>query len=571
MALEVLENRISGYNEFLEYLSDFLERQCRQNVNIYLMGDFNIDLLKYETCGYTQTLLQTMQSFSMVPVVDKPTRVYGNSATLIDNIFLNNPENNIVCGNIVSDTTDHFSQMCILTSQCKTFFSNNKTKVRDYSAFKAKSFINDLQNINWNNISKLTDANQSFSWFCKCVNNIINKHASLRSISNRKQKFLAKPWLTAGLRKSIRVKNALFYTSDWDKYKFYRNKITSLTRLSKANYYQSVFDLNIRNMRQTWKGINELIESYKKKNKHNPTNFIRPNPNEVPTSDPKEISNILNKYFATVGSKLASKIPQTVNTFFDYLDPPRNRTFFFDPIIPEDINFEISILQDNKAHGLYSSPVTLLKLAKSVISVPLATIFNQSICSGIFPSKLKRAKIIPIFKDEDDSMPENYRPISLLSIYSRIFEKRMYSRLTKFVKDCHILYDQQYGFRSKHSTQHAILDIVNTILQNMDNGKFSCGVFIDLKKAFDTVNHEILLAKLENYGVRGVINSWFRSYLTDRKQNTELIMLCLRLRRPCAACHKAQSSDHSCSFCTSMIFTSPIRYFPFIYLLTTPV
>ena len=282
------------------------------------------------------------------------------------------------------------------------------------------------------------------------------------------------------------------------------------------------FDLNIRNARQTWKGINELIGCCKKKNKHNPLNFICSTPNEVPTSDPKEISDILNRYFATVGHKLASKIPQTINTFSDYLDPPLNHTFFFDPIIPEDINLEISTLQDNKAHGLYSSPVKLLKLASGVISVPLATIFNQSICSGIFPSKLKRAKIIPIFKDEDESLPENYRPISLLSIYNRIFEKLMYSRLTKFVKDYNLLYDQQYGFRSKHSTQHAILDIVNTILQNMDNGKFSCGVFIDLKKAFDTVNHQILLAKLENYGVRGLINSWFRSYLTDRKQNTEV-------------------------------------------------
>ena len=161
-------------------------------------------------------------------------------------------------------------------------------------------------------------------------------------------------------------------------------------------------------------------------------------------------------------------------------------------------------------------------MAKRVISVPLATIFYQSICSGIFPSKLKCAKIVPIFKDEDDTLPENYRSISLLSIYNRIFEKLMYSRLTKFVRDCNILYDQQYGFHSKHSTQHAILDIVNTILQNMDNGKFSCGVFIDLKKAFDTVNQEILLAKLENYGIRGVIKSWFRSYLTDRKQTTEV-------------------------------------------------
>ena len=161
-------------------------------------------------------------------------------------------------------------------------------------------------------------------------------------------------------------------------------------------------------------------------------------------------------------------------------------------------------------------------MAKRVISVPLATIFYQSICSGIFPSKLKCAKIVPIFKEEDDTLPENYRSISLLSIYNRIFEKLMYPRLTKFVRDCNILYDQQYGFRSKHNTQHAILDIVNTILQNMDNGKFSCGVFIDLKKAFDTVNQEILLAKLENYGIRGVIKSWFRSYLTDRKQTTEV-------------------------------------------------
>ena len=135
------------------------------------------------------------------------------------------------------------------------------------------------------------------------------------------------------------------------------------------------------------------------------------------------------------------------------------------------------------------------------------------VLEALFPGRLL---------DEDDTLPENYRPISLLSIYNRIFEKLMYSRVTKFVKDCNILYDQQYGFRSKHSTQHAILDIVNTILQNMDNGKFSCGVFIDLKKAFDTVNHEILLAKLENYGIRGVSNSWFRSYLTDRKQTTEV-------------------------------------------------
>ena len=206
-----------------------------------------------------------------------------------------------------SKISDHFSQMCITTSQCKIFFQHNKTKVRDYSTFKTKCFINDLQNINWTSVCKQTDPNQSFSRFYKFINKTINEHAPLRCISNRKQKLLAKPWLTVGLRKLIRIKNALFLTSHWDKYKFYRNKIISLTRLSKANYYQSFFYLNIRNVRQTWKGINELIGSCKKKNKRNPIYFIRSNPNEVPTSDLREISDILNRYFTTVGRKLASK------------------------------------------------------------------------------------------------------------------------------------------------------------------------------------------------------------------------------------------------------------------------
>lgn len=120
-----------------------------------------------------------------------------------------------------------------------------------------------------------------------------------------------------------------------------------------------------------------------------------------------------------MGSKLAPKIPQTLNTSFDYI-------YHLIALSSLILLFRNSILQGNKAHGLYSSPVRLLTLAKRVISVPLATIFNQSICSGIFPSKLKRAKIIPIFKDEDDSLPENYRPISLLSISKRIFEKLNY-------------------------------------------------------------------------------------------------------------------------------------------------
>ena len=129
---------------------------------------------------------------------------------------------------------------------------------------------------------------------------------------------------------------------------------------------------------------------------------------------------------------------------------------------------------------------------------------------------------MPVYKSRDQTLPENYRQISLLSVYNHLFEKLLYCRLIKFIDKNDILYDLQYGFRNKRSTQHSILDIVNIIHSNIDNRKFSCGIFIDLKKVFDTINHEILLAKLENYGVRGVLNSLFRSYLLDCRQLTKI-------------------------------------------------
>ena len=149
-------------------------------------------------------------------------------------------------------------------------------------------------------------------------------------------------------------------------------------------------------------------------------------------------------------------------------------------------------------------------------------ITNNSILQGTFPGKLKLAKVVPVYKSDDATDPNNYRPISLLSIFNRIFEKLVYKRLQSFLEVNDVFYKSQYGFREKHSTQHAILDIVNKIQSNMDKGMYSCGIFIDLKKAFDTVNHTLLLKKLYHYGVRGIVNDWFSSYLDGRSQVTQI-------------------------------------------------
>ena len=141
----------------------------------------------------------------------------------------------------------------------------------------------------------------------------------------------------------------------------------------------------------------------------------------------------------------------------------------------------LSILR-NKIYGLYSRPIHILSGAKHIISGPLSTIFNIAVQEGGFPSKLKPVKVIPVYKSGDETEPGNYRPISLLSIFNRIFEKLLYQRLKNFLDKNDTLFKSQYGFREKHSTQHAAIDIVDIIQNNMDLKLFTCGIFLDLKK-----------------------------------------------------------------------------------------
>ena len=152
------------------------------------------------------------------------------------------------------------------------------------------------------------------------------------------------------------------------------------------------------------------------------------------------------------------------------------------------------------------------------IFVILKHIFNISLAKGVFPDELKIARVTPIFKKGSNTLVTNYRPISVLPCFSKLLERIMYNRLYKFLLENNILYQKQFGFQNAHSPEHAILQLVNQITEAFSQGKYTLGIFLDLSKAFDTVNHNILLEKLKAYGIQSENLKWFRSYLSNRKQ-----------------------------------------------------
>ena len=236
------------------------------------MGDFNINLINYTSHASTENFVNTMCSYFCTPHILKPTRITGNSATLIDNIFFNSIKYHTVSGNILTDISDHLPNFLIidkLNALPKHFIMYQ----RDYSNLDEIALIDKVSFVNRETIcTSNNDVNEIFQRFYSTITQIIDKHAPVKKLSKKQIKFKSKPWITKGIKIFISTKNKLFKrdlkTKKYDhqsEYKKYRNKLSKLLKLCKEKYYNNCFTKNSNNVKAQWKGIKELI-SFKNKN-----------------------------------------------------------------------------------------------------------------------------------------------------------------------------------------------------------------------------------------------------------------------------------------------------------------
>ena len=237
-------------------------------------------------------------------------------------------------------------------------------------------------------------------------------------------------------------------------------------------------------------------------------------------SDPIEIANNFNDFFSSIAENIVSEIPPTRAKPEDYMNEYPDLNFAFKQVNKTKVEEIINKLESKSSLDINGYSTILIKKVSSVILTPLTHIINLSLSTGIFPDSLKISRVCPIFKQGDHKEMNNYRPISCLSSFSKIFEKIAHEQLSLYLEVNKILNPNQFGFQKGRSTVHALTKIMNFLAESFNDNKFVVAVFLDYKKAFDLVSHDILLKKLEKIGIKGIYLNWFKTYLANRKMYT---------------------------------------------------
>jgi hypothetical protein len=493
-------------------------------------------LLKLNEKPVIHDYFETILSNGYIPKLTFPTRITHQSSTLIDNAFLKYTDNylNTIAGILMHRLSDHQPYFIIFESLKYSKPSNRHLNIYRNDILSLNNFKEEIANLNLVekiNNSNVNDPNYNYDLINSHLTTAINKFLPVKTVRYNKNKHRKDKWITQGILNSIRFRNKLYaklkkLDTSTSEYQNTKTNLQTYNRILKQNirnakkmYYHNCFNRFRSDITKTWNTIKEILNKHR--NQNNIPDYFNINGQTV--DNLSEIVNQFNRYFTNIGPALASEIIQPANkSYKDYLNTPVPQTFTFSNVNKDDVKKIINTLKNKSTSGADRISNKILKHIKDEIAEPISIIINQSLNLGIFPTKLKIAKVTPVHKKGDSHTFSNYRPISILPSVSKIFERVMHNQIHDYFSQLHIYYNSQYGFRPQHSTELAALELIDRLITKLGQNETPINIYLDLSKAFDTLDHEILLHKLSYYGIRNTSLNLFRSYLNDRYQYVEI-------------------------------------------------
>ena len=515
---------IVRFNELLDEILATISNDpvLKKAEDIQIVSDSNIDMLQYQNHTHTRTYIDTLLTHGQLPLITLPTRITATTATVIDHISTSKKADSYDSGIIISSLSDHLPVFYIKYSHVNRA-SPKEFKSRKINSKTIPEFENLLQSTDWTNVTTENRPKEAFQSFFDALGNCVDRAFPETIVKTNQKLNPINPWMTNALMTSRKSKEKLGSkkirnptTENISAFKNFNRIYNKLVRASKINYYNTKFTEYSTNMRKTWDTIRDVIGS--KKRRDNVPDYFKRNGKIITGSI--EIAEEFNSFFAGIGPELANSIRPSQLNFKTFLGNSIRENFIFNHVTSEMIIEMAGKLKSKNSSGPDRISSKLLKKILPIIITPLCHIFNLSLKTGYIPTILKTAKVVPVFKSGDKHDFTNYRPISLLSSFAKLLEKIVSKQVFGFLYKHRILYKHQYGFRKGHSTSHPLvhfLDKIHSAL-NKNDVEYTISVFLDLKKAFDTVDHTILLKKMDHYGFRGIANNWFENYLRNRVQ-----------------------------------------------------
>lgn len=515
---------IEIFFEKLELLLNY-HKNC---TNLVICGDFNIDVTKNDT--KKKKFINLLKSYNLFITITSSTRVTSESETCIDNFCTNLNFCDIKTVNVPVDFSDHnLIHIHIKMLQKQSFKKNYFEYRRSFTRINIENFVYKLSLIDWQHVYVQSDPVDKFDSFYNILLRVFEVSFPIRKIFINK----TKPWITKGIRKSSKTKKELYLltkifpnsvlTRYYIRYSFI---LKNLVKKAKELHYNDIIQKSNNVAKSTWQVIKqETNNSFKQVSQNNNFEINTDSSVEI---NPSKIAEIFNNYFSDIAAKLLKDVPGDFNyiKMLENVKLKENSSIFLAPVDSSEVKKIINNLKNSAAVGVDGIPIKIIKSAKEILASPIADVINCCFEQGYFPEVFKTAKIIPLHKKGNKHDKENFRPISILPSLSKIFEALLKNSLSQFFEKNNILCSNQHGFRTNKSTTSAIENILNFIITNINSSNFVSSINLDLSKAFDLIDHDILLEKLEYYGIRGNVQKLLSSYLKNRNSVVEITQVC---------------------------------------------